>query len=496
MKRANGSRALALILAAMMLPLASCAANDDTPDSHDTSSAQTDTSIPVATSDVEVETVDISLVDELPEGLNFENAEFTFFTRERDFYHGAINVEDSSGENLNDALYDRARAIEDRLGVVFKEVMSTDTSAAKTSIQGGDDTYKVVTGRNVHTVQYASQGLAYKWDQVKYIDLTKDYWYDSINENLTINNVIFTAAGAYNLTSYDYTHVLMFNKDMITDLGLEDPYTLVKNGEWTFDKFEEFGVTATRDLNGDGASTLDDQYGFVSGAKQVSSSFWIAAGEQGIKKNENDIPEYTMATDENFNAVLLDIFELMWDTGLWYPEDHNDNVPESSITLFSENQALMMDATFYYVEQFREMEADFGILPYPKYTVEQENYLSRIEGCELPMIPSSLSQDDADMAGAVLEALSSYSQTNTIPVYYEVYLKTKNVRDAESAEMFDIIFANRVFDLSDTIWCDEIRDNFIRTMFVNNNRNMTSVMKKSTNSIKKSIDSIVKGFES
>lgn len=126
---------------------------------------------------------------------------------------------------------------------------------------------------------------------------------------------------------------------------------------------------------------------------------------------------------------------------------------------------------------------------------DQENYVSRIEGCELPLIPSCLSQEEADMTGAVLTVLSGYSAQHTIPVCYEVYLKTRNARDAESAEMFDIIFANRVFDLSDTIWCENVRDGFIKSMFKANNRNLTSSMKKSTNAINKAVDNIIKGFQ-
>jgi hypothetical protein len=189
----------------------------------------------------------------------------------------------------------------------------------------------------------------------------------------------------------------------------------------------------------------------------------------------------------------MGIYALIWDSNIWHFDDDGDNIPEANPPLFEQNQALMMDATFYYVDKFREMETDFGIIPYPKATAEQENYLSRIEGCELPLVTASLDQKDANMAAAFLEAMSSYSAQNTIPTYYDVYLKVKNARDVESAEMLDIVFESRVFDLSDTIWCANIRDGFIRSMFAANNRNMTSMMKKSTSSVQKAIDNIING---
>lgn len=442
-----------------------------------------------------VETEETEETDDLPSDLNYGGADFAFYTREKEFFHSPINVEESTGEQLNDALYDRARLVEDRLGVVFVETLdAADISKAKSMIIAGDDTYKVVTGRCVHTIQYAAEGLAHHLDDLTYLDLSKSYWNGSINENLTIAGNVVTAVGDYNLSAYDYTHVLLFNKNLTADLQLESPYTMVKEGKWTFDTFQTYGETAKVDLNGDGTMDKNDQYGLVSGAKQISPCFWIAAGVQGMYKDADDIPQYTMGSDETFLNILLEIYELTWDTGLWYPEKVSDNIPQSSIDLFSQDQALMMDATFFHVEAFRDMEADFGILPFPKYDESQESYLSRIEGCELPFVPSNLSVDDANMAGAVLEALSSYSRQNVISVYYETYLKSKNTRDSESAEMLDIVFANRIFDLSDTIWCDDIRDKFILTSFSANDRNIVSKIASNEQTVQKSIDTVVNGF--
>jgi len=486
-------RVLSLALAALMvLSIAACA-QDPQPQGEDTTPAVTD---PAVTTPAETEPEDRSKIDDLPADLNYNGADFTLYTRQNQFFHSNITVEESTGDQLNDALYDRELAIEERLGLNISEIMSassSDTGPLMSAIQAGDTTYKLGTVRCVYGAQYAAQGLAYDWDKMEYIDLEKAYWFDSINENLTFAGKRYFAAGSYNLTSYDFTHILMFNKGMITDLNLESPYDLVHNGKWTFDKFAEFGAAAKNDVNGDGKMDLSDTFGYMSGSKQIPPCFWIAAGQQGMYKNENDIPEFTMATDEAFNNLLIEIYELAYDTEIWYFETDGDNIPPTSTELFQQDQALMMDATFYYVDKLREMETDFGIIPYPKYTEEQENYLSRIEGCELPLIPASLSAEEAAMSAAFLEAMASYSAQYTIPTYYDVYLKVKNARDVESAEMLDIVFENRVFDLSDTIWCPEIRDGFIMSMFNANNRNLTSIMKKSTNSVQKAIDRVVKG---
>jgi len=58
----------------------------------------------------------------------------------------------------------------------------------------------------------------------------------------------------------DYGHAtfVVFNKDLLEAEGLEDPYELYANGEWTFEKLTEMARKATRDTDGDG---IIDQFG-------------------------------------------------------------------------------------------------------------------------------------------------------------------------------------------------------------------------------------------
>lgn len=130
-----------------------------------------------------------------------------------------------------------------------------------------------------------------------------------------------------------------------------------------------------------------------------------------------------------------------------------------------------MDMTFFYISSLRNMDADFGILPYPKYDEAQKDYLARIEGIELTGVPVTA---DTEFVSAIMEAMASESATTVVPAYYDVALKTKMTRDNDSAEMLDIIFENRVFDLGDTIWCDEIRDGVFKPMFTTGNRSLSS----------------------
>jgi hypothetical protein len=54
------------------------------------------------------------------------------------------------------------------------------------------------------------------------------------------------------------------------------------------------------------------------------------------------------------------------------------------------------------------------------------------------------------MAGAVMEALSCEKYNSVLPEYFEVALKTKYIRDSDSAKMYDLIRSTMVLDFGYT----------------------------------------------
>lgn len=283
---------------------------------------------------------------------------------------------------------------------------------------------------------------------------------------------MYFAVGANNLTGYDYTHVLVFNKDMVNDNKLDNPYELVDSGAWTFEKYESMVKGITQDINGDSVMDGDDIYGYLSQPKAVLPAFWIAADVLSINKDENNYPVFTMPSDQKFISIFEQVYRMTWDNNSWFSNQSRTNYDDLLINMFQNEQALFMDITFFYIASLRDMDADFGIIPYPKYDEEQKNYYSRIEGCELTCVP--VTAGDLERTSIILEALACESYKSVVPAYYEIALKTKYTRDEDSSRMLDIIFENRIFDLGDTIWCTELRDGVFEGMFMNNDRALSS----------------------
>ena len=168
------------------------------------------------------------------------------------------------------------------------------------------------------------------------------------------------------------------------------------------------------------------------------------------------------------------IFDITYGAKTYYKPSDVDlyDVPESCIKLFRDNQLLFMDASFYYVQQLRSMETDFGIIPYPKYDENQDRYYSRVSYYNAPIVP--VTNQNLELTGAVLEYFNYASSQTVIPAYYDVVLYGKVIRDEESRDMLDIIFDSRVVDIGDTTLCGAIRDGIFFGMFNSEDNNLAS----------------------
>ena len=414
---------------------------------------------------------------------DFNGEEFKIQIFENVAVRNSIEAAEQTGDVFNDAMYKRNRTVEERFNVKIKEVAVGDFENDKTRkiIRAGDSTaFDMFDARCSDAFPNWTENYAVSYDDIPVIDLKKPYWDISANKTLTLAGNQWAAIGKFNFSTYDISHALLFSKSLVNDYALESPYNLVTSGKWTFDKMEEMMKQVITDLNGDGIMDNKDRYGYLTHPKQVLPNFWIAAGEFSIGKNENDIPYLTME-NERFLTVFDRIYTMMWDTGAFYFEEAEQDIPIYAREMFAGKQTLFMDTTLFLIESMRSMEMDFGIIPYPKFEERQENYASRIEYYFVMQIP--VTNGDLERAGVMLEALNSESARTIYPAFFETALKTKYARDDESAEMLDLITNSLIVDIGDTTLCYQIRDALLSNMFAQNDRNLVSKIEKTERSV-------------
>ena len=486
-------RIIAALLSALMLSsLASCSENAaDSEDETGAASAGTTVTAEPAETEPEEET---AVTDDVPQ-MDF-GAETNLLVSNISWVTRNIIADEITGDLIADAQFNMKAQMEERFHTVLTETYTDDiwsTAYVSRLVKAGDDTFPICFVLDLYAPGYANGGLVLSLEEVPHIDLSKPYWDQSLHPCVTIAGKTWFAFGCFDLSYYDLTHILTFSKGLTADLGLENPYDLVREGRWTVDAFEAAAVTAVMDVDGDGSMTSADSYGFTSVAKQILPCFWMAAGEQSIAKDEADIPYLNVMGNERFLSVFERMYAVMWDNGVWCPNTEDQNFWSGTVGMFGSGRALFSASTFYYLNEFRDVEVDFGILPYPKFTEDQDGYHSRVEGgCKIAVIP--VTNKNPENAGALLEAMACYGFNEIIPNYYEIALKRKNSRDEQSAEMLDLIFSTRSYDLGDTWWCNELRDGIFKPMFRDNNRDLASEIKKKSKLIDKTITKAISGL--
>ncbi|MCI6635605.1 MAG: hypothetical protein MSH31_06015 [Clostridiales bacterium] len=482
-----GKRTLALLLLAAML--AACAAKDNT--------TIADTENPAVDTESVPEVTETTEVPDLPADLSFDGATFTFGVVDNPNGRNPIVMEELTGEALNDAQYNTVQQTNDALNVLVAETILTGGYPAAQDViklvTAGDDVIQVANIYCAAIPQLLSGGYVMSYNDVPYIDLRKTWWDQKVSENLVISDIRYAVNGHLNITTHDLTYCLVFSKDQIADNGLENPYDLVRDGKWTMDKMAEQMVAVTRDANGDGTFDEKDNYGYASAIKMTLPSFWIGAGEKTITLNDAGIPSLTMDS-ERFHNVIEKIFAITYDNGTRYQNKADDyDIPTECKDLFVGDRALFMDCSLFYVAALRDMETDFGILPYPKYDEAQTEYCSRVSYFMPAVMPAT--NRNLELVGAVLEYINYRAKENITPAYYDITLKGKVSRDEESVEMLDIILDNRVVDLGDTLFCASVRDGFFTAMYRSNNHDLASVLQKNEASMQKAIDDMVAGMK-
>lgn len=166
------------------------------------------------------------------------------------------DAEEQNGELLNDTIYSRNRAVEDRFGINISASGSETTAADAYKLTlAGDTGFNVVADRPVVNANYSTQGAFMRFDKLPYVDLTKPWWNMNAGEYFRIDDKLYFMTGDYVLYEKQRLPAMMVNLSMAEDYEIEDLYAAVDEGRWTVDLMNTYAVLVKDDLDGDG--TMD-----------------------------------------------------------------------------------------------------------------------------------------------------------------------------------------------------------------------------------------------
>lgn len=439
---------LALAILMVLAVLCSCANNTDNP--ADTTTVNNNDPATTTSANNASDTTDkYDVISTLPE-LDYKDDVVTIISRGRSWCKDEVSVTDQTGEAINDAIYNRNLAVEDRIHIKINNIMTSGTDnyeiseTIRTQVTSGTKEYDLLANSVYASIMYTGDNLFANLLECELLDLEQKYWAQGFNEAASIGNAQYFATGAICLSTYRFIFATFFNRNMFESNGIEFPYKVVEDGKWTLDYQYEISSNVYHDVNGDGVHDIDDVYGFVTNYDMIGvDTYWSSCKLPILTKTEDNWLQYSMDVDRLANAVTK-INHLIWDNPGAYGVKHeaNDSEQETIAAMFANDKAAMVTLRLIEAESgnLKNMQSDYGIVPIPKLDEAQDNYYSYAHDTVTAYaIPSNIIDDRLQEMGAVMEAMAAESYRTVVPAYYEVTLKDKYCNDPESKEMLDRI---------------------------------------------------------
>ncbi len=405
---------------------------------------------------------------------------------------GKVDSEENTEFNedpVNLAILDRNYKLEAEYGFKIEaEICGIDMiTRVEEDYMGGIADYQVICGGAYRIAPVSTAGyLTNVYDiEDSYLNLDEKWWDSVAQKDMSIGNKLYLITGDILVSDDEFIKCIYFNKDIVEQYKADPafkktPYELVYDNEWTIDAMYEMIKAVAHDggdsvMHPDGE---DDMWGLV-GVAFDTYMLVMGCDAPQVKKDADDIPVFAMTDEMNVNAFQK-VFDIVTDTQTvaireeYYKWD--DNVGNQKLyDCFYDGRGLffMREIEGMSSPEIRNLDFHYGILPYPKYNVEQEHYTSTINpyGFGVLGISNSIEDEEIKQVTFCLEAMAYTNYESVTSEYYIRNLKMKRLSDDDdSTEMLDLISRNRLIDMSVVFNWNDCIQYYNNLYFKNNNQ--------------------------
>lgn len=477
-----------ILLLALTAQLAACGGGTSPSDTNDDSSAS------------ESSAAETDYLERYSD-IDFEGAVYTFATNSDEQYPNYIGDE-LNGETVNDVQYERDVWVESTYNVSIEYInyFGKDLNqAVRTQVMAGDSTIDCLEAAMSNCLgTLSTEGLLYNLRDVDELDLDASWWSQTMNDEFTINDKLYTTTGPVAFSYYYSPRLVAYNLRLADEYKLDDLYEVVESGKWTLDYMYDSMKSVTNDLDGDGAMGEDDMWG-ASVDEYSAAGFYISAGGTQTSIASDGSPVFHFDEDKNYTIIekvasIIGNAEITQKAEKLASRSGSYNILDKVYT-FKNGHALYLgygaQAIAFYL---RDMQDDYGILPVPKYDENQENYITFGNAFVPAYIALPANNNRQSMNGILLNTLGYISQRDVQPLVSSVMLKGKAARDEGSIKMIDIIYEDIYLDLNS---CYNFGNSFIllRDITMGNKENFKSGWESIKSSAETSFGKLIEQFD-
>lgn len=426
----------------------------------------TDTTASAASTTADTTPAETELTPDLPD-VRFDGTELIIIHNpavQNYYYEPWIYAENINGDIINDAVYKRNAVIEDKYGVEIVSIEDTNpANTAGLASQAQSDEYDIAMCKISHVGTIAPKGMLYNLADLPYVNYDNPWWDKNSIDGLSFNGKAYGVVSDISMMTLSGVRGIIFNRDLVVDYQLEDPYDLVKNDQWTLDKMAEMTLAVSADLNGDTVYDNNDRFGMLTEVSNNIKNFVLAAGINLTTVDAEGNIEVAFMNEKTINVIekcrsfLLDPVKCIDYSTL--KTMTSESVYQYGRKLFAADHFLFTQGGAMLFDELNaaSMDSEYGIVPNPKFDETQESYYHCPDvNTSMITIPSANAMEDLERLGILLEALAYESHKTTYPAYYETIIKLRRAVVPELGEMMDIIKDSIHYELSDQYSIDTV----------------------------------------
>ena len=385
--------------------------------------------------------------------------------------------EEEVGNSVNDAVKRRNDLIEQNYGISIETVPAQyPGDEIRVSIESGSDDYQLVNDSVDRMLPRATQ--SYYWSLEDRLLLDSPWWDQNALDNLSITDKTYFVAGDALITDDNHTYLILFNKKMYNENGdlhghYGDMYEFVNDGKWTYEVMYEMGKKVSKPDDNGQWGTEGGTYGLIGEGYGTNILVSGSGSASAVKTGDGNI-QLMVDSEKSINAFEK-VFNMM-----------TDKANTIRVEQFSEggwgivSNMFMTGKGLFYCTSAREIhniknnasesKVDFGVIPIPKYNEQQEKYYNGVNAYQSTVLAIPVTNHEKlDATLYLLEALGYWSRNtpseSVTDAYYERTLKLQSVDAQEDADMLDLVFNNRLYDIGSIYnWGEELIGIYSRVM--------------------------------
>lgn len=399
---------------------------------------------------------------------DYNGKTYSVLSRDSESYkQGWIPNETETGNAIDKAVYKRNKTVEERYNIDFdfETGLTTvdDTLASafldriNNMIMGGENTFQLAAGYSYVLSVKSTEGNFLNWYTVPTVkdDLDKEWWDGDFLLYASYRGCSYIASGPLSLSAMRASACLFFDEDALNrykpDSGTEGLFDLVRNGEWTIDRLMDYAGDCTPGNEGDPNART---YGFASNRNENIDAFVYAFNMGFTGYNEDGDPFILSVGSGNPINLAYGKIKTFIDSGTyWYVDKDDPDYGDGHVDWLLNRRTVFTAGLLENAEKLRKdpAEINYGILPYPKWNEEQEEYLTYKTHSHTDFaIPRTVKEVGGDsefeFVGTITDALAYYSNLYVKDALYNVVLKYHDARDENSSYCVDLILKGGRYD--------------------------------------------------